>query len=87
MWTEITVLKEKNTHIQQVVCSCILAAHFSIQIVSGLQLIGGCLYARRKAMRLILLPYPFQGRTDKKAHYGRAIFYVPAGPDYTYYND
>jgi len=87
MWTEITVLKERNANIQQVVCSRILAAHFSIQIVSGLQLIGGCLYARRRAIRLILFPCRFQGRTDKKAHYGRAIFYIPADPDYAYYNN
>jgi hypothetical protein len=87
MWTDITVLK-RNTHKYPTDC-VFLHTGGSFQHTKCVRFAvnWSCLYARRKAIRLISFQCPFHGRTDKKAHYGRAIFYVPADSDYAYYNN
>ena len=86
MWTDITVLREKHKNPR----GCVFlhtGSSFQHTNCGRSAANCACLYARRKAIRLILFPCPFQGGTDKKTHYGRAIFYVPADPDYAYYNN
>ena len=75
MWTDFTVLKGKK---HKYPTGCVLAhwqavvfLHTDRQFTAAYKLCQSaancaCLYARRKAIRLILFPCPFQRRTDKR---------------------